>query len=318
MSQTIRLLSSEEVAPRMLEQILREVPGVEWIASAGADATADELASADIAFGLVPAKAIPRGSRLRWIQYPFAGIARGVCERALEESIVITNVSGIYDRTIAEHVLAMMLYFARRLDICLELQREGIWAHPFNPYIEDLAGQTAAIVGMGSLGQAIARRLKFLGMRVIGARRSPRPTPHVDQLFERSDLPTIASQARWLILALPSTPETDGLVDRRVLASLPAGSRVINVGRGATLDHDALADLLHAGHLAGAGLDVLPDEPLSRESLLWRLPRTLITPHCSANPADASTLPAEVLLWNLHRFVSGEPLRNVVDCQRGY
>ena len=132
------------------------------------------------------------------------------------------------------------------------------------------------------------------------------------------NLTQMVSESRWLILSLPLTDETRGLVSREILSRLPEGSRVINVGRGATMDYDALAELLRNGHLAGAGIDVFPEEPLGSDSPLWNLPNTLITPHCSGNPADRSSLPAEVLLRNLHRYRAGIPLENVVDPAQGY
>lgn len=314
----MRLLSSETVPAPFRRQIQDEVPDLVWTESASVYPTREEVAEAEVVFGLVAADALPDSSPLRWIQYPFAGVPEALCARAQERGILVTNVSGIYDRTIAEHVLGVMLALARRFDCCFELQREECWAHPAFPYIEDLAGQTAAIVGMGSLGQAIGRLLGKMGMRVIGCRRTLRPTPYVDRLYPVESLPLMARAARWLVIATPLTARTRGLISREVLRSLPQGARVVNVGRGAVMDHSALRELLESRHLAGAALDVFPDEPLAKGNPLWSLPNTILTPHCSANPADGSTASAEVLLRNLHRYRAGEPLENVVDLAEGY
>lgn len=318
MQTSLRLLTTEIVPERLRRQFHREIPELQWIQSRGEFVAEDELAHADIFFGLFPSETrIPPG-RLRWIQYAFAGIPEWLCPQVIERDILLTNASGIYDRTISEHVVAVMLAMARRIDFYCELRTKRTWAHPVNPRIEDLAGSTAAIVGMGSLGQATARLLKQLGMRVVGCRRTPRWTPYLDQLFPVDRILEMVAQARWLVIATPLTRETRGLVSDAVLSAMPPGSRVVNVGRGAVLDTRALLHYLESSHLAGAALDVTEEEPLAPDHPLWTAPNVILTQHSSSNPADASTAAAELLLRNIHRYLDGETLENVVDPRRGY
>lgn len=318
MSSTVRLLSSETVPDDLHRQRLRELPAIDWNSTIGEYPTHDELADCDVFFGLLsPGTSLPAG-RLRWIQYAFAGVPDWLCEQVIRRGIVLTNTSGIYDRTISEHVLALMLAMARRIDFYCGLREMRSWVHPVHPRIEDLAGATAAIVGMGSLGQAVARRLKGLAMRVIGCRRTPTVTPYVDRLYPVEDIVPMAAEARWLVVTAPLTRETRGLVSDAVLSALPYGSRVVNVGRGAVMDTQALLRHLESGHLTGAALDVTEEEPLPADHPLWTAPNVILTRHSSCNPADSSTAAVDLLLRNLHRFLAGEPLENVVDPHRGY
>jgi phosphoglycerate dehydrogenase-like enzyme len=256
--------------------------------------------------------------RLRWIQVPYAGISPALCAAARERGIIVTNSSGIYSQTIAEHALGLMLALSRRLEFFIRSQHERRWRTPIRPMPIDLCGKTVAIVGVGRIGQAIARLCRAFGMEVFGSRRTLRATPFVDRVFGPGDTAAMAAQTDWLICALPLTKETERMLDAAVFAALPAGSRFINVSRGAVVDEPALVAALTSGRLMGAGLDVTAVEPLATDSPLWAMDNVIITDHTAGTPANASDAAGTLFLRNLHRFLAALPLENQVNLELGY
>lgn len=315
---TLTLASPEHVSEFVKRKILEEIPGLKWKRLPSDDPTPSDLGEVDVYFGLFRRPIDLPSDRLRWIQYSFAGVPEWLCRQALAKGIQISNASGIYDQSIAEHVVGCMLALSRRFESFIEWKKQRIWAHPVRPAVCDLAGSTAIILGMGRIGRATARMLRFFAVRIVGCRRTPQPTPYADEIFPVEDLQTMVRRADWLIVAAPLTPETRGLASADVLGALPRGARVVNVGRGPILDQSALVELLRSGRLAGAALDVTDEEPLPDDDPLWTTPNLLLTQHSSCNPADASPAAAELLLRNLHRRAAGLPLENAVDLARGY
>ena len=312
------LASPEHVPEPVRTKILEEIPGLQWRRLPSEDPTPSDLEDVDVYFGLFRRPIDLPAQRLRWIQYPFAGVPEWLSRQALAKGIQLSNASGIYDQTIAEHVVGCMLALSRRFDSFFDWKLRRIWAHPVRPAVRDLAGSTAVVLGMGRIGRATARMLKFFAVRVVGCRRTPQPTPYADEIFPVEDLQSMVRRADWLIVAAPLTAETRGLASAGVLRALPPGARVVNVGRGPILDQAALVDLLRSGRLAGAALDVTNEEPIPYDDPLWTTPNLLLTQHSSCNPADASPAAAELLLRNLHRYAAGLPLENAVDLARGY
>lgn len=263
------------------------------------------------------------GDNLRWVHSGAAGVGGAIHPGMAESSIVLTNSAGIHAEPMADTVMAMILYFARGLDHAVAAQRAGRWHRdPFDSpstSIHELAGTTLGIAGFGGIGEAVARRALALGMRVLGYRRRPIPTAlDVHLLTGEKDLDRLLDESRYLVLSLPNTPATTGLLDRRRLDRLRTDAVVINVGRGDVLDEDALAMALGEGRIRGAGLDVFAREPLPSDSPLWSLPNVLITPHVSATTDRFWRREVDLIVRNLHRYARGEPLLNLVDPEAGY
>ncbi len=184
--------------------------------------------------------------------------------------------------------------------------------------LQELANATVLIIGAGNIGQAIAARAKAFGARVWGSRRRAEPLPNFDKVVGADEWQTLLPEVDYLVIATPLTPKTKGLIDEKVLRSLPNHAYLINIARGAIVDEAALTQALSEGWIAGAGLDTVATEPLPPESPLWSLPNIFITPHTSAiSPALKGRI-AELFLDNLQRYKIGQPLRNVVDKQAGY
>ncbi len=255
-----------------------------------------------------------RAPNLRWMHLPNAGIDDPVFGRLLAQGVRLTTSSGATAEPIAQAAMAGLLALARGFPRWWTAQRRHEWApHPDSAQPRDLRGQTALIVGLGAIGNEIARLAQALGLRVIGVRRQPRTArDHVDEMHPPAALPSLLPAADWLILACPLTAETRGLIDAAALARLPATACVVNVARGQVIDEPALIDALQGGRLAGAYLDVFATEPLPADSPLWELPNVLLSPHDSSASRGNAGRVSRLFLHNLERWARGEPLENEV------
>lgn len=234
----------------------------------------------------------------------------------LPRGVVLTNNRGAHGEKAEQYVsLALLLLHARMLEI-LANQRAHRWQPIFTPSI---AGKIALVVGLGDLGRAAARAARRLGLRVIGVSRSGRKIPEAAAVHRPHALDRLLPQADFVVLALPLTPQTRGLLDRSRLDRMKAGAGLVNICRGPVLDQEALRAKLARGELAGAVLDVADPEPLPPESPLWETPNLLITPHVSCDEAERYVeITLDLWFENLGRYLSGRPLRNRVDPLRGY
>lgn len=256
---------------------------------------------------------------LRWLHHRGAGIDSIAVPRLLASDVVVTNGSGNHAPNIAEHVLSLLLAFARQLPQLIRAQSRKSWAPPSGERVFELSGQTLAIIGCGAIGQELAWRAASLGLHVIGVKRERTALPRgVSELVTLDRLDGVLSQVDHVVLALPLTAQTRGLMDAARLRRLKPGAYLYNVGRGPLVDQDALVEALRSGHLAGAGLDVTDPEPLSADSPLWDLPGVVITAHSAGLTPRSYDRFEALLLENLRRFSTGEPLLNVVDKFAGY
>lgn len=255
---------------------------------------------------------------LRWIQTTSAGVDRlTLADRPFPREILLTNASGVFGVAGGEHILAMMLHFARGFSFYLANQRRGEWVRDIS-HARLLKGQTLVLLGLGDLGREVARRARAFDMRVIGVKRTPGEVEGVDRVVTSDRLDDVLPLADHLAITLPLTKETHHLLNARRLGLLPRGAYVYNIGRGAVIDQAALVDALMSGHVAGAGLDVFEEEPLPADSPLWRMENVLITPHIGADTPWDFDAAAEIFLDNFARYTRGETLRNVVDPSLGY
>lgn len=263
------------------------------------------------------------GGSLRWAHSAAAGVRGSLYPEMRASSIALTNSAGIHAPPMAETVIAFILHFARGLDFAVRAQAEGRWDKgPFTSAdtpVDEIARRTLGIVGFGGIGRETARRALALGMRVIASKRTPSAAPDGVELLTGDDaLAGILHRADFLLLAVPETPATRGLIGERELARLPAGAVVINVARGSVVDEAALVEALRAGRLRGAALDVFRTEPLPSDSPLWSLPNVLVTPHVSATTRGFWRRELDLIIDNLQRYLAGRELRNRVDKDAGY
>lgn len=257
-------------------------------------------------------EALPGMRDLRWVQLTWAGV-EPLLDPALRRDYVLTNVRGVFGPLMSEYVFGYLLAHERRILERHEATRAARWdaALPGT-----LRRKRIGLVGVGSIGAHLASTAKHFGMAVRGYTRASADCPDVDRYFHGLDKAAFASGLDYLVAVLPNTGGTRRIVDAEMLGALPPHAVVVNAGRGDTLDQAALVDALAGGRLAGAVLDVFPEEPLPAGHVLWRTPRVHITCHTAAPsfPADIAGIFAD----NYRRFVTGQPLKYVVDFERGY
>lgn len=262
------------------------------------------------------ADAWPAAGTLRWIHSSTAGVDRLLFPALTGSDVVVTNSRGVFDRPMAEYVLATVLTFAKDLHTSLRLQDRRQWRHRETERVE---GKRALIVGTGPIGRAIAHQLRAAGLSVAGAGRVARSgDPDFGDVHASGDLAATLGEFDYVILAAPLTEHTRGMIDADTLARCKPTARLINVGRGALIVQDDLIAALAAGRIAGAALDVFDTEPLPQHSPLWDMPNVLVSPHMSGDTIGWQDDLVHLFTDNLRRFAHGEPLRNVVDKQRGY
>lgn len=252
-----------------------------------------------------------RARNLRWFHTPNAGVDHPVFAHLLSRGVQLTTSAGANAQPVAHSVLGAMLVLARGFLHWWQAQQRSEWSK-LGEQRRDVAGQISVVVGLGRIGQEVARLLKPFGLTVIGVRQRQELMAFVDEVVTYEEMDRVLPRADWLVLCCPLTEKTRGLLDERRLSLLPPGARVINVSRGAVVDEEALIAQLRSGRLAGAYLDVFRDEPLPPSSPLWSLPNVLVSPHDAAGALGNRHRVSELFLDNLERFVRGAPLMNLV------
>jgi glyoxylate/hydroxypyruvate reductase len=254
--------------------------------------------------------------RLRWIQSSSSGVGEWVRRLGLvDTSIIVTNAAGIHATPLAEFAVFAMLYFAKRWPYMAAEQRAHHWQRCA---IDTLEGKTLGIIGLGQVGRMVARLAQPFGMRVIGIRRTGAATAGVDQVYTGDQLFTVLDQSDYLVLSVPHTSETVGLMSADALSALKPGAVLINIARGSIVDELALIEALQTGRLVGAALDVFAKEPLPSDSPLWEMPNVLVTPHSMSTACNENERLTDLFCDNLRRYLNSEPLRNQIDKLRGY
>jgi D-2-hydroxyacid dehydrogenase (NADP+) len=279
----------------------------------------DLLAEADVIFGSAQLENIlSRAPNLKWLQTMSAGIDRLFGSEFWQSPVTITGVSGIHAVAISEYVLGVMLMFAKKSALAFRMQPRHEW-EKYTP--SGLRHGTVGIVGLGSIGREIARLSKSFGMRVIATRRSVKKAAkarYVDVLLPASQLELLLSGSDYVVIATPLTQETRGLIGEAEFKAMKSTAIIINIARGAIIDEEALIHALEEKRIAGAGLDVTSTEPLPPESPLWDVDNVIITPHIAGAMEDYNSKAADLFCDNLHRYLEGKRLRNVIDKKKGY
>jgi len=279
------------------------------------------IQDADVLFaGIFSPEIFLAAKKLKWIQTTGAGVDRFLFPDVVKSQVIITNASGVHPIPISEHIIAMMLAFCRKLHYYIRNQMERKWERYGREQIEELSGKTVGIVGLGRIGGEIAKKAKSLGMRVIATRRNPSaPTPtYVDKLIHPENLKELLAESDFVVLTLPLTKETDGLISEKQLRSMKRTNYLINVSRGKIVQEDKLIKALKEGWIAGAGLDTFEREPLSRDSELWDMKNVIITPHVAGSTPHYLERLIGIFCENLKHFTRNEPMINIVDKTIGY
>ena len=269
-------------------------------------------------FGMETAK---KSKSLKWLCVPSAGVDYLMKPGTFaNEDCILTNSSGAYGVTIAEHMIAVSLMMMRGLDRAYKNSLSGFWDTD-RPAQKSLKDCRITVLGTGDIGTAFAVRARAFEQRsLIGVCRSGKAFSVYDSVHKIDELDAILPSTDLLAMSLPDTSETRDILNKERIALMPQGSFIVNVGRGSAIDEDALAEALESGHIAGAALDVFKTEPLPAESPLWKTKNLLITPHVAGNLTLEHTLDMNVSMFceDLLLYASGQPLKHEVDRKKGY
>ena len=299
-----------------------------------------QISEAEGFVGQITPTLLAGATRLRWIQAVTASLEHTMFPELIDHPCQMSNCRGLFGDVIAEHVFALLLSMSRQLHHYRDRQR----SRRFEPHLGGFAGKheidfaagphevsaadrshfrlqdwSMLIVGVGGIGIAVATRAAAWGMSVAGIDPIRRSVPGVLPTIDvPKRLPELIGHHDVVVIAAPQTPETEGLFDADLIARMRRGSRLINVGRGAIVDLEAVSDALDRGHLAAAGLDVFATEPLPEDHSLWRQPNAILTPHVAACSPIIAERHLRLLCDNLARFAEGRPLRNLIDKVRWF
>jgi len=301
------------------------------------DQAIEEMATADAFFGKMTPALLAPASGLKWVQSPTASLEHYLFPELVSHPCILTNMRGLFYDVIADHVFGYMLMFARRLHLYLRQQIKGHWQpiggeeerSTFSLGPSHISGMdrahihmsdcTLGIIGLGSIGAEIARRGAAFSMTVRAVDPSVTTRPEcVDQLGTMNQLDDLLKESDFVVIAAPHTPDTEGMFGAREFTLMKSSGFLINIGRGAIVQLDALVEALERGELAGAGLDVFETEPLPPGNPLWQMSNVLITPHVAACSPHIATRHLETLCHNVRQFSAGLPLINVTNKEKWY
>ncbi|MGD0019846.1 MAG: D-2-hydroxyacid dehydrogenase [Candidatus Limnocylindrales bacterium] len=318
------VLTGRDAFDAMRQKILDAAPGSRLVPVSAEGVADDPVDEVEVLLrgwslgGDALDRLVGRTPKLRWIHSVSVGVEAILTPVVCLRGLTITNGRGVFDQPIGEYVMTMILSVCRRLPALLELQRERTW-QPIEAI--ELAETTIGLVGLGGIGHEVARLAAPFGPRMVAIRRRAGvgETPAgVRVLGGLEALPELLSVSDFVVLGLPLTAETDGVIDDEVLYRAKPGSWLINVARGALVDERALIRALRDGPLGGAILDAFREEPLPENSPLYRLPNCIVTAHTSWSSKAVLDRTLDVFCDNLRRYRSGEPLHYLVDTAAGY
>jgi phosphoglycerate dehydrogenase-like enzyme len=304
--------------------------------SQGQELAEDDWAQVEVLYTFRALPQPEQAPKLRWIQFHLAGIEEQLEQPILHQvKVQTTTLSGANAPQVAEHALALMLALGHHLPEMVTDQSRSQWpTQRTQRYIPtELINSTIGIIGYGSVGQRLARLLQSFGVTVLASRRDLLKTDHADyqvdgqgdpaaelprRLYPGKALRSLLKECDYVVVTVPLTPETRGLLGAKQLSAMKPGSYLIDVSRGGVVDQEALIEALEKGQMAGAALDVFSEEPLPADSPLWEMPKVLISPHVAGLSPHYIERAFTLFKENLRRYIAGEELMNKIDLERGY
>ncbi|MFW5741974.1 MAG: D-2-hydroxyacid dehydrogenase [Spirochaetota bacterium] len=303
-----------------VERVTELATGYEVLVTTDRDEIERNLDRIEIALARFPHDLIARAPALAWVQQQGAGadwLTRHPEARA--HDFTLTSASGVHAVPISEHMLGFLLALGRGFLACIRGQRDRVWDANRDQELFELEGRRVLILGVGAIGERFAVLCRACGMETVGMRRDPSiPADGVDRMAATGALLAELPYADVVANTLPYTDETHHLLGADAFAAMKAGTIVVNIGRGGTIDEDALVAALRDGTVGAAGLDVFETEPLPEDSPLWDMENVLITPHYAGLTPRYNERLFDIFIDNLERYLRGGELRNVVDKRLGY
>ena len=278
--------------------------------------SAEQMARTEalMAYTMAPG-VLPAMPKLRWAQAMTAGVEGWLALPDLPARLTLTCARGTHREAMPENIIGALFYVAKPYAAAVENQKHRKWVHSV---AQPLTGKTLGILGLGAIGQDVARMAAVLGMRVIGTRRRPQPMPDVAEVFPAVRTREVLAQSDFVLLLLPATPETDNFINAERLAMMKPSAWLFNFGRGHLIKDDDLIAAVKAKRIAGAVLDVYRQEPLPAEHPFWSTEGIIVLPHIGGPHPQRDRFVARLFAENLSRFLDGKPLKEVVDRKAGY
>ena len=311
--------------PELIPWLRTDFPEIDFYHARTEQEISDSLADAEIYFGYrLQKKDVAIAKNLKWIHVPAASVHPLTDLGLQEKGIVVTNSKGLHAVPIAEHVIGCMLVFSRKFLESWQYQQKRHYAAreilTQSPLPGELRGKTVLVLGLGSIGNEVARLCKAFGMRVLACKRNAGGVhENVDQIFSAGDFRQPLPEADYLVIAVPRTANTDGLIGEAEMELLKKSCVIINIARAKIIQREVLMRYLKENRIRGAALDVFEQEPLPSDSELFSLPNVFLTPHTSGvSAAEHWPRMLELFAENLRRYTQGQPLMNVVDLNEGY
>lgn len=322
------------IAPEWFADRLRkEFPELEVVRMTTYEGIEKEIADADVAFtfSLRPEQ-FAEAKRLRWIHSPAAAVHQFLFPEFVNSDVILTNAREVHGPVVAEHVMALIFALAKRIPESVRFQQKHVWGQETlwqnHAPPAEIAGATLGLAGLGGIGRNVAQRASALGMKVIAVRRSQSSqnerhpahssTEFVNEVLPSSQLGEMLERADYVVLAVPVTDETRGMIGAEQFSQMKRDAYIINVGRGPLIVEAALIEALRQRTIAGAALDVFDQEPLPADSPLWDLENLLITPHTAGMTTKLWERHYTLFSENLRRFMRGDKLLATVDKKQGY
>tara|TARA_B100001123_G_scaffold448368_2_gene609139 strand:+ start:12508 stop:13527 length:1020 start_codon:yes stop_codon:yes gene_type:complete len=334
---SLKLVIYPALEPSRFKRVERATNGMKVINASTEDEALREIIDADALLGKVTPELLAASTKLRWVQSMTASLEHYIFPALVTHPSQLTNMRGLYSDIIADHVFGYILCFARNLHSYIRNQIDARWSPAggekgrsnfvSGPGVTSsmdrahlhLSDQTLGIIGMGNIGMEVAQRGVAFGMCVRGVdavkKKSP---PGVEAIWSVDKLSTLLAESDFVVVAAPHTPETIKLFQKSTFRLMKKTAYFINVGRGAIVDLDDLADSIEMGVIAGAGLDVFEIEPLPPKHPLWRMENVIITPHVAGASPRIAERHLNVLMENVKRFIDDRPLMNIVDKSRWF
>lgn len=275
----------------------------------------DIAARGDVLLGYRPGDLLRQMPRLRWIQAMNAGVDPWLASPDLRPEVILCCARGSHRIPMPENILGALFHITKPYAAIALDQRESRWNKRMSM---PLAGKTLGILGLGAIGQELARKAHALEMRVIGTKRNPGPLPHVDHVYGPQATEEVLRASDFVVLLIPSTQETQNLMNARRLAMMKPNAWLINFGRGALIVDDDLIAAVKSKTIAGAVLDVFRQEPLPVSHPFWTTPGILVLPHIGGGHPERNLAVAEIFVENARCFLAGQPLTAIVDRALGY
>ena len=275
---------------------------------------------ADVVFGFVSEELLAVAPNLRWVHAAASGVNRYLYPAFRDSDVQLTSAKGLVGNPLADHAFALLLALTRQVAAAIRMGPSS-WdhRHELRQAETELDGQVMGIVGLGGTGRALARRAAGFGMRCVAVDRDEVPAgPEVDSVWRLDRFDELLEIADVVAICCPLTDETHQLIGERQLARMKPSAYLVNVTRGEIVDADALVAAIEGGEIAGAGLDVTPEEPLPAGHPLWRLDAVVMTPHAAGASRERSARGMDRFCENLVRFRNGEPLEGLIDKRAGY